>query len=126
MQEGDVESFGTLARRFVDQLHPLARHFIQTGLQTIDSKCQVVDAFAFLFDELADRAFRIGRFEQFDLRLTDLEEGGTNLLFLDFLDGVALQTKLFFPEGNGLVQAFDGNAEVFDMRDVHGYFLSLR
>ena len=85
-----------------------------------------MDAFAFLFDELADRAFRIGRFEQFDLRLADLEEGGTNLLFLDFLDGVALQAQLLFPEGNGLVQAFDGNAEVFDMRDVHGCFLSLR
>ena len=85
MQEGDVETFGALARRLVDQLHAVAFELGQISLQTIDGEREVLDAFAFLLDELADRAFRIGRFEQFDLRLANLEEGGTNLLLLDFL-----------------------------------------
>ena len=76
MQEGDIEAFGALARGFVDQLHTLFFKLGQVGLQAIDGDRQMLDALAFLLDELADWAFRIGRFKQFDLRLANLKEGG--------------------------------------------------
>ena len=74
MQEGDVEAFGAFARSLVNQLHTLTFEFGQVFLQAFNSDSQVLDAFAFLFDELTDGAVRLGRFKQFDLGLADLEE----------------------------------------------------
>jgi hypothetical protein len=115
VQESDVESFGALARRFVDQLHALAGQLVEISLQTRGGNRQMLDAFTLLLDEFADRAFRIGRFEQFNLGLPDLEKSGAHFLFLDFFDRVTLQTQLVFPEFDGFVEVFDSDADVFDM-----------
>ena len=68
MQEGDVETLSTLARRLVDQLNALAFELGQGVLQAGAGDRHVLDALALLFDELADRAFRIGQTRNVQVR----------------------------------------------------------
>ncbi len=124
MQEGDVQAFGALARGLVDQLHAAGGQLVQIGLQARCAESDVLDALTLLLDELADRAFRIGRLEQLDLRLADLEERRANLLLLDLLDGIALHAQLLFPERDGFVKALDGDADVFNVCQIHFDFLA--
>ncbi len=51
--------------------------------------------------------------------LSDLEESGLHLLIGDFFDVVALESQNIFPERDRLFQTFDGDSEMFDMRNFH-------
>ena len=55
MQEGDVETFGALARRLVDQLDTVASSSVRLACRPVDGEREVLDAFALFLDELADR-----------------------------------------------------------------------
>ena len=49
------------------------------------------------------------------------QESGLHFLVGDFFDGVALGAKQRFKERNGLVQAGDGDSNVFNVRGLHNY-----
>ena len=75
----------------------------------------MMDTLASLFDELCNCSFRISAFQKLNLCLADLEEGSLNLLVLNFLNRVALQTKHFFIIRDSLFQGFNGNPKMFYM-----------
>jgi len=119
MKEGNVEALGALARGFVNQLHALGVHLLQGAHGIIHGISDVVDALAFLLYEFGDRSFRVRGFQQFDLCLADHEEGGPYFLVRNFFDVVTGESEDSFPEFPGFFNAFNSNADVFNMVNFH-------
>ena len=68
MQEGDELAGRAVERLLVDQLHARAGGLLELGLDVVGAKGDVVNAaVGILLQELGDRAFRVGRFQQFQV-----------------------------------------------------------
>ena len=118
VQESDVEAFGALAGSLVDEAAALGLDFGEgVGHAVLDGESDVLDAAAaaVVGDELGDRAVLAGAFEELDFGLAYLEEGGAHFLVSHFFDGEAFEAEHVFVERNGLVEAGNGDADVFDM-----------
>ena len=115
VEEADVQTFSPLTRLLVDQLDALISELLQRFVSVRHSESDVVDTFPTLLDELCDGAFGRGSFEQFDLRLTDLEEGRLNLLVCYFFDVVALQTEDAFIIRQRCFDTLYGDAKMLDV-----------
>jgi hypothetical protein len=119
MQEGDVEAFSSGARLLVDQLHAFRGGFVKSNLYIGRSKSDVVNAFAALLDKLGDGAIGARRLQKLNLSLTELEEGGLDLLIFHDLNVVALSAQYFFVVGQLFLDALHGDAEMFDVGNFH-------
>jgi len=115
VKETDVETFCSLTRLLVDQLDTLVCELLKCFVCIGYSEGDVMDAFPTLLDELCDSAFRRGSFEQFDLRLTDLEEGCLHLLVSYFFDVVALQSEDTFVIRQRCFDTLYGDAKMLDV-----------
>jgi hypothetical protein len=120
VQERDLHSFGPGTRIPVDQLHPLRSRIREGRGQILHRKGNVMDPLSPLFDEHPDGSGRIGAFEQFNLRTTDKEECGSDFLVRDIFHCVAAKPQNAFVVLPRLVDAADGDADVFDVGNGHG------
>ena len=82
----------------------------------------MVDTDALVLDELGDGRFGRRRLEQLDLRLAQLEERRADFLVGNLFDRITFQTQYVFPIGNRLIQTFDCNAKMLNVR----YFIISR
>ena len=123
VQEGDAQALGALARGLVDKADAQFLGLFQVAFDVLDAEGDVVHAAApvVVLDELGDGAFGAGGLQKFDFGLAAAQESGLHFLVGDFFDGVALGAKQFFKERNGLVQARDGDSNVFNVRWLHNY-----
>lgn len=123
VKESDVESFSAFAGSFVDEAAAFTFEFAQSvGHAVFNCESYVLDASAtaVVGDKLADGAVFRCAFEQLEFGLAYLEESGAHFLVSYFFDGEAFEAKHFFVEGDCLVEAGNGDADVFDMRNIHG------
>ena len=58
---------------------------------------------------------------QLDLRLAQLEERRADFLVGNLFDRITFQTQYVFPIGNRLIQAFDCNAKMLNVRYFHNF-----
>ena len=56
-----------------------------------------------------------------DLRLAQLEERRADFLVGNLFDRITFQTQYVFPIGNRLIQAFDCNAKMLNVRYFHNF-----
>ena len=124
MQEGDAQSLGTRTWGLVDETDAQLLGLFEVTLDVLDGEGDVVHTAAsvVLLDESGDGALRAGGLQKLDFGLTAAQESGLHLLVGDFFNGVALGAKQFFEERNGLVQACDGDSNVFNVRRLHDLF----
>ena len=124
MQEGDAQSFGTLAGSLVDEADAKFFGFFEVAFKVLDGESDVVHtAFAVvLLDESGDGAFGAGGFQKFDFGLTAAKESGLHFLVGYFFNGIALGAKQLFKERNGLVQTRNGDSNVLNVRWLHDLF----
>ena len=128
VEERNIEAFGAVARGLVDEHDTFFLGILELGGQVLHGESHVLDALAFLFDELADRAVRSGGFQKFDLGLARFEESGTHFLLGYFFDSVAFQAQVFFVKLDGFLQVAHSDTDVFDMvyfHDLKGYEVDL-
>ena len=121
MQESDGHALGTLAGRSVDQTDALGGCIGQLLLDILAGECHVVDTDALVLDELGDGRFGRRRLEQLDLRLAQLEERRADFLVGNLFDRITFQTQYVFPIGNRLIQTFDCNAKMLNVRYFHNF-----
>ena len=119
MGESDHEAFGTGAGALVDEADLLLLQFVQGFVRVGHSKCNVVDTLAFVLDEFGDGAFRRRRLQKLNFGLANLEESSLHFLVSDLFDVVAFHPQDVFVIGDGGFQTFHGNAEMFDVGNVH-------
>ncbi len=105
MQEGDQLAASAIEGLFVNQPHARARGLFELAFDVVGAEGDVMDAAGrILFEELGDRAFRVGGLEQFEMHFADGKERGAHLLRGDFFAVFAFQAEGFFVIGDGLVQ----------------------
>ena len=95
MQKTDLQPFCSFSRDFIDEPDSVAGCIFQGFGHIFHGKCQVVDPGSFLFDKLPDGAFRIGTLQELNLGLSYPEESSPDLLVMNLLNGVALQSSTF-------------------------------
>ena len=124
MQKSNTQPLGTLARRLVDEADAGFLSFLQVTFQVLHGESDVVHTTlaVVLLDEGGDGALGAGGLQELDFGLAAAQEGGPHLLVSDFFNGVALRAQQFFKERNGLVQARDGDSNVFNVRGLHNLF----
>ena len=123
MQEGDAQALGARTRGLVDEADASFLGFFKVAFKVFHGESDVVHAAltVVLLDESGNGAFGAGRLQKFDFGLAAAQESGLHFLVSDFFDGIALGAQQFFEERNGLVQACDGDSNVFNVRWLHNY-----
>ena len=123
MQEGDAQAFGTAARGLVDEADAQFLGLFEMTFDILHGESDVVHATTtvVVLDELGDGAFGAGGLQKLDFGLAAAQESGLHFLVGDFFDSIALGAKQRFKERNGLVQACDGDSNVFNVRWLHNY-----
>ena len=122
MEEGDVKTFGTLARSLVDEAATFLLCLGQSVGHTVgNGESHMLNAAAatVVGDEFGDSAVVGSAFEQFDFGLTNLEECGFHLLVGNFLDGKTFKAENLLVERDRSPMLWNGNADVFDMGNFH-------
>jgi hypothetical protein len=122
VEECDVEAFGTLAGSLVDKAAAFFLSFGKSvGYTVLHSECYVLDAAAtaVVGDELGYCTVVACAFKKLDFGLSYFEEGCTHFLVGNFLNGKAFKAKNVLVERYSFVQAGNGYAHVFDVRNVH-------
>jgi len=79
----------------------------------------LLQAWAFFVDELGDGALGAGGLQELDLGLSELEEGGLDLLVFYNFDVVALRAQYLLVVGELFFDALHGDAEMFDVGNFH-------
>ena len=123
VQEGDAQAFGAFARGLVDKTDAQFFGLFEMAFDILDAESNVVHATTsvVVLDELGDGAFGRSGFQKLDFSLAAAQESGLYFLVSYFFNGIALGAKQFFKERNGLVQACDGDSNVFNVRGLHNY-----
>ena len=124
MQKRNQFISGAFKRHFMNQTHACVRCLLQLPDHIINTKCDVVDTFAILFQELCDRTFRRSRLKQFNVNLTRFKERGANFLRFDFFTAMQMQAKCFFIILDRIIETVDGDAEVIYLLN-HNLFFGL-
>ena len=118
MEERDVEAFSAAAGSLVDNAATFFLNFSEgVSYAVLDGESDVLDAAttAVLFDKFGDCAVFGSAFEELNLCLTDLEEGGANFLVSYFFDGEAFETEHVFIERDCLFERRYGDADVLNV-----------
>ncbi len=116
MKEGDEFAGGAFSGLFVDQVEAGGATAGQGGLKVIDFEREVMDSFATLLEELADRAVGRGWFEQLDAGLTGLEKDHADLLVFHHFRFGRRDTQGSLEGGDGLREGADGDADMIELR----------
>ena len=95
MQEGDVQTFGTLAGSLVDETDAGFLSFFEVTFKVLDGESDVVHTTlaVVLLDESGDGALGAGGLQTLDFGLSATQEGGLHLLVDEFFNGIALGAK---------------------------------
>ena len=124
MKEGDVETFSTATRSFVDESASLGFHLVERVLNAVGyAEGHVLDAAsaAVVGDELGDCAVFGSSLEELDFGLADFKESCAHFLVSNFFDSEAFNTKNVFIERDCFLKTGNRNADVFDMGDFHSF-----
>jgi len=115
MGKGDLHAVGAVARGFVDE--PDTGHFQRHKCcgEILDPVSDVVNAGAFLRQEIRDRAVIGGRLDQLDAHLADLKERHAHLLVGDLLNAAGPQAKHIAVENTGGLDRVDGDTQVVNL-----------
>ena len=94
----------TFKRLLVNQFDSCTGSLFQLRLNRIRSEGDVMDSTRrILFQEFGDGTFRIGRLQQFQMNLSDLEERCAHFLRGNFLAMTAFESERFFVIRNCLI-----------------------
>ena len=105
MKEGNLFVASAVEGFVVDEFDASLRCLRELGNNVIGAKGNVMDAAIGVFlQELGDRAFRIGGFEQFDVNIANVKEGGSHFLGRNFLAVLALESESFFVICDGRIE----------------------
>ncbi len=118
MQESYLQAVGAFARSLVDQAYSLLLALFQSvGHTVLNGECHMVHAAAssVFLNELGDCAVGARGFQELDLRVAGLEEGGGYLLVLYNFLFVAFQTQNFFIVLDSLCQIGHCYTDVFNV-----------
>jgi hypothetical protein len=123
MQEGDAQSFGALAGSLVDEADAGFLGLFKVAFKVFHGESDMVHTAlaVVLLNESGDGAFGAGRLQKLDFGLAAAQKSGLHFLVGNFFNGIALGAKQLFKERNGLVQACDGDSNVFNVRWLHNY-----
>ena len=91
-------SFGTAARRRIDQLQPGDLEAEQRLGEVRDLEADVVEALALRGQEARDAGRLVGRLDQFDLRFADREKGDPDPILVDLHDGLEFEPEHVPPQ----------------------------
>jgi hypothetical protein len=86
MNEGNLRMVGTGARCFVNHPQTFILQFSNSGGQVVDGECHVMQTLAAFLNELGNRAFGIGGFEQFQTNIVDFVKRNPHLLAWHFFN----------------------------------------
>jgi len=114
-----MQSFSTFSRLLVNQADPFFFSFLQAAFVVLHGKSHMMHPFATVSNEFPDRTFRIRRFQQLDLCLSDHEESGLNFLILNLFNSITFQPEYLLIERDGFFNVFNCNANVLNMRYIH-------
>ncbi len=120
VKEGDVQSLSPFARGLVDQTDAFRLGVSQSvGDTVLNSEGYMVYTCALVLDKFCDCTIRTCRLQQFQLRVTDLQEGCPYLLVFHYFDVVTLQSQDLLIIRQRLFDAFHGNAQMLNVRNLH-------
>ena len=123
MEKGDEFSTRAVEGLLVDQADTRLSGLLKLTFDMVCPERDMMNAAVWIFfEELGDRALRVGRFEQLQVDFTDVEEGGADLLREDLLAMLAFQAESFFVVRNGLVERPNGDSKMIDFLK-HSVFL---
>lgn len=118
MEERHQLATGAVKGFVMNQFNTRSGGLLKLGFDIVRAKGKVMNAASgILFQELGNRTFRVGWFEQFDVDFAHAEESGAHLLRGYFLAVFALQAKRFFVIGDSLVERPHGDSNVIDFFD---------
>ena len=116
MQECDVEAVSTFAGSGINEADSL---LIALGKRTchavFNAEGHMVYALVALVEPFLDGALGACGLEEFQLDLTDLEEGSLNFLILDHFGLVTFQSKDIFEIRQHLINTLYSNAQVLNL-----------
>src|SRR5438270_10293657 len=119
MQERDI-ALRAASRRSVDQLDAFARELIDRPGQVVDGEADVMHrGAAALVEEARDAGSRVDRLHQLDERVAHREEGDTDALLGDVLNGARLESQPIAVERELLVDVPDHDRDVMQVADLH-------
>src|SRR5438045_7765669 len=115
MEEGDQLVAGTRERFLMDELYTCVGSLFKLAFNVVRAKRDMVNASTWIFfQEFRDRAFRVGRFKQFQMDLADSEKSSAHLLRRHFLAVFAFKSKGFFIIRYSLVQRSYRDSKMID------------
>jgi hypothetical protein len=117
MQEGNLPAFSAAARRFIYQADIACAQLSKDRFQIFDFQTNMVNAFAALGNESANRRISICRLKQLQLTVANREHRNLDGLIFHCLPTTALKTKRAAVKLQGFVNRADGNADVVEFHD---------
>jgi hypothetical protein len=121
MDECDLEPKEALPRRLVDQVGPFGREPPELLEDILDLVGDVVHARAAVCEEPADGRLLTEGGKQLDPARTDEHRCGLDTLFLDTGPVLELGAEQALVRVDRVVQVVNGDAEMMDAADAHGY-----
>ena len=116
MQEGDVQTFGTLAGLLVNEAYALLANLCQCfGYTILYAECYVVNTLVAFVQPFLDGALRRCGLQQLKFNLAALQEGGLYFLVLYRLNGITLQPQYILKEWKALFNALDSDAQMLNV-----------
>ncbi len=126
VKESDAQSLCAFTRSLVNQADAFRLGVSQSvGYTVFDSESHMMYACALVLNKFGDCTIRTCRLKQFQLRVTDFQEGGLHLLVFHYLDVVTLQAQNLFIIRQRLFDAFHGNAQMLNVRNLHSSIIYL-
>ena len=115
MQEGNVQTIGTLARSLVNEAYALlvthGKSFAHTILHL---ECYMMNATSAVVQELLYGALGACGLQQFQFNLANLQEGSLYLLVFHHFGLVDIKSQYIAEIGQHGINALHGNAQVFN------------
>ena len=116
MQEGDVQSLGTLARCLVNETQPLLVALGQcVGYTVLYAEGYVVYALVALVEPLLDSTLGRCRLQKLKLNLAALQESGSYFLVFYYFNVVTLQAQHVLKVRQALFDALNGYAQMLNV-----------
>ena len=120
VKEGNVHGVSALAGSLVDKADACSVSLSDSvGYAVLNAECHVVHALAALLEISSDGALGRCGLKELQLHLANLEEGGLHFLVFNYLGLVALEAEYVLEIGENFFNAFNGDADVFDLRNLH-------
>ena len=118
MEKGDGHAARASERFFVNELDARAGGLTKLAFDVIRAEGNMMDAAGGIFlKEFRDGTVRAGGFKEFEVNFTDGKEGGADFLRRDFFTVVTFQAEGLFIVRHGLIEGWDGDAEMVNLCD---------